>query len=607
MACRAGTDITDRFINGNRCIGTAISMVYVLVFVSSTDEFAAAQSHVHEWKERERIRSNLYIRYFIIVAPASGHGSNSVSMRYILIFLEQWINDFATNFDVVVALNGLLGAQAFRAPRPTEGRRGPGIAPYLQEDQDSACIKMFAPIVFSRISTLDMGINDGLQCPFDMNQSLNRAHGCSDEMELVDVRAFAGTVDHLRAMLNHILRRDILFMLKINAEVNLDDQHVICSLKRFAIIHPYLVGVDVNRSYFDHNKETQDKPFKSNRALSALARLATVVPIRHCSFPQYSETIENAIIGLIEEDTKMVNESKLSEIDSVGFNALLNNELCFSLGLSWRAFELLRYTPQYWVPVARLYWCAIAAPMVSFNISLEEKKAAIHFLSAQLKVLNTNDALDLPFRGLSRMIHLYMSALYQEIGPYHLAAKHFSLSADAALYEDVEIKRLLWSQQRQSYKNYLSQRLRETLAMPKITRKNSVKSVEEQDWMAKIGIRRNGRDVLARNRARYASYCDSSLAKESGDAAKRCGVVLDDEVIPMRKPQIHVYTLATERRPGLDYLEFAANIAGIKLKVISNAIFSLIALIYFYIFRLLAWDISGMAFLIQFHYFGKLY
>lgn len=170
-------------------------MVYVLAFASTNDEFLEIQSYMHEWKEREYMRSNLYVRYFLAMAPAGDRDSSSAtepsgaSMRHILLFLEQWISDFATGKDIVIVLNGLAAVKSFRAPRP--GRRGTCIIPFLQDGKDAQEVKLFAPIVFSRLA-LDAPVPDPTEAIEGPSVRCGSGGSCKGEFDVMDVRAFAG-------------------------------------------------------------------------------------------------------------------------------------------------------------------------------------------------------------------------------------------------------------------------------------------------------------------------------------------------------------------------------------------------------------------------------
>lgn len=554
---------------------TSSSMVFVLVFVSSDDEFAAVQSHVHEWKERERIRSNLYIRYFVVMTPpivndpmSQQEYSGGANLRYILLFLNQWISDFATHLDIVVSLNGIKGVRAFRAPRPSAGSRGRGITPYLQSDPESQYIHLFAPIVFSE-KQISAAIDDDYEyktsyCDIgsDFLEPSNFSSGCREEFDKIDMSAFAGAVFHLRPMLNHILKRDPLFGTRnlsssfggsSASTTSLDDDHVRCAIYRFAHHHPFLVGVDLERSYFDHNKATQDKPLKRSDAFSAIRKLSALAPTGHCNPHDNDKLVDSMLEGAV--NGIYVNESKLMELDSRAFRGVLQGELCFPLRLTWGLFEKLRNTSHYWVPIARLYWQPIAMPMMAFNVSLIEKKAAIFFLQSKLNEIGDASSTDIPFRGIYRLLNLYISCIYQEIGPFHLAAKHLALSVDGALSSDIQHIRSVWADQRSGYKKYIAQQLSRTYSMSP-----NHGSIEEAAWMAPLGIVRNGQEVLSNYTGSEAHPQEALTSNPVGRSAEI-----------LRKPEIHVFTLATERRVYLDNLEFSAKIAGVKLKARRHA------------------------------------
>ena len=54
--------------------------------------------------------------------------------------------------------------------------------------------------------------------------------------------------------------------------------------------------------------------------------------------------------------------------------------------------------------------------MMSYNVSLVEKKAVLTFFQRKIAFVESNSVLISPFRGCLRLLHLYMSSIYQEIG-----------------------------------------------------------------------------------------------------------------------------------------------------------------------------------------------
>ena len=61
-------------------------MVYVLIFVSSEKELSLVQNHVQDWKSREILTSNLYVRYITIMTPSEFRTSAEgwQDLRYVL-------------------------------------------------------------------------------------------------------------------------------------------------------------------------------------------------------------------------------------------------------------------------------------------------------------------------------------------------------------------------------------------------------------------------------------------------------------------------------------------------------------------------------------------
>lgn len=546
-------------------------MVYVLVFVSNSIEFDAAQRHVHEWKEREILNSNLFVRYNLIMAPRSDTIGLSCSLRYILMFVEQWINDFGTHRDFVVALNGLDGARAFRAPRPTPGKRCPGMIPFLQSDSESQVIHLFAPIVFSRMPAVDeKSSNRGMS---SCNLGTSTDSKCGAEYDILDSKAFAGAVSHLRAMVNHIFRRDPSYILKDSKyrdDSLEDDDHLLCALRRFAKTHPVLIGVDINRSYFDHNDVTQDTPYRKDNDFPALRKINAIAPLHYCNADEESNVFDNLTTALVDRHTGVVNTTKLSELDEISYKKIIEGELCFTLGFSWKVYTILKFTDLSWVPIARMYWHTVAFPMIAYNVSLVQKNAALAFLTTKLKKMDEPGVIDLPFRAESRLLHLYMSCLYQEIGPFQLAAKYLAYSVDGAYSLDVERSRKLWSLQRQSYKDYLHSKLQKSALVANIKRVPRELDIASEGsaepWMTTLGIQRNRREILAQHLARIRGIAVPKFNHSDGVSDEISPKCLGDNV-PRKPPQIHVFTLATERRFSLECLEFAAMISGINLKV----------------------------------------
>ena len=118
-----------------------------------------------------------------------------------------------------------------------------------------------------------------------------------------------GSVVYLRSMIDHIFYSDLLLRIR-SLEHGVDDNELMeCSIYRFVLSHPYLVGVDMKGHYFDFKEATQDKPYVQS---SALSKLSMLLPGQFCDPRFDDDSMSILLTDLLIGDEKAVNQSRLS-------------------------------------------------------------------------------------------------------------------------------------------------------------------------------------------------------------------------------------------------------------------------------------------------------